>query len=183
FRRPGAGGRHAVHGSARGRPVEVRLVAVRRHALPLADRLDLGERRAGLGRQRAGRPGARTAPGVRAMTGRPRPPAGGRVAVALRGKRAALGGPWRGAGVAVVPALVALSGTGLPSPAAADGKAASPATPVDDRVVFPASVQQGAMVLGKVPPGSIMTHANHTLRTTSYGTVVFGVGRDAVGPL
>lgn len=53
----------------------------------------------------------------------------------------------------------------------------------DDRVVFPASVPQGAMVLGKVPPGSAVTHAGRTLRTTGYGTVVFGVGRDATGPL
>jgi murein DD-endopeptidase MepM/ murein hydrolase activator NlpD len=50
-------------------------------------------------------------------------------------------------------------------------------------VVFPASVSQGAMVIGKVPPGSIVTYDGRTLRTTGYGTVVFGVGRDAQGPL
>jgi biotin carboxyl carrier protein len=53
----------------------------------------------------------------------------------------------------------------------------------DERIVFPASVQQGAMVLGKVPPGSIVAYDGRTLRTTGYGTVVFGVGRDATGPL
>ena len=52
----------------------------------------------------------------------------------------------------------------------------------DPRIVFPASVQQGAMVLGKVPPGSIVTYAGRTLRTTGYGTVVLGIGRDEKGP-
>ena len=69
----------------------------------------------------------------------------------------------------------------LPS-AAAEGVATA-ATATDGRIVFPTGVQQGAMVLGKVPPGSVVTHAGRTLRTTGYGTVVFGVGRDATGPL
>jgi len=50
-------------------------------------------------------------------------------------------------------------------------------------VVFPDSVSQGAMVIGKVPPGSTVRFDGRTLRTTGYGTVVFGVGRDAQGPL
>ncbi len=50
------------------------------------------------------------------------------------------------------------------------------------RIVFPASVQQGAMVIGKVPPGSLVEYAGRTLRTTGYGTVVFGIGRDEKGP-
>ncbi|MGJ4729585.1 peptidoglycan DD-metalloendopeptidase family protein [Luteimonas sp. SDU101] len=53
----------------------------------------------------------------------------------------------------------------------------------DQRVVFPASVPQGAMVIGKVPPGSRVDYAGRSLRTTGYGTVVFGVGRDTAGPL
>jgi murein DD-endopeptidase MepM/ murein hydrolase activator NlpD len=52
-----------------------------------------------------------------------------------------------------------------------------------ERVVFPTTVAQGALVFGKVPPGSTVRHAGRTLRTTDYGTVVFGVGRDARGPL
>lgn len=52
----------------------------------------------------------------------------------------------------------------------------------DPRIVFPASVQQGAMVIGKVPPGSVVEYAGRTLRATGYGTVVFGVGRDERGP-
>lgn len=50
------------------------------------------------------------------------------------------------------------------------------------RIVFPASVQQGAMVIGKVPPGSTVEYAGRILRTTGYGSVVFGVGRDEKGP-
>lgn len=62
---------------------------------------------------------------------------------------------------------------------------AVPATPVsqEDRIVFPASVSQGALVFGKVPPGSQVRYRDRALRTTGYGTVVFGVGRDEAGPL
>ncbi len=61
---------------------------------------------------------------------------------------------------------------------------AAPASAADDdRVVFPSSVQQGAMVIGKVPPGSRVEYAGRTLRTSGYGTVVFGVGRDQAEPV
>lgn len=63
---------------------------------------------------------------------------------------------------------------------------AAPAAPVPadpQRVVFPDSVSQGAMVIGKVPPGSEVQHGGRRLRVTGYGSVVFGVGRDAAGPL
>ena len=61
---------------------------------------------------------------------------------------------------------------------------AGAAAPADaQRVVFPENVSQGAMVIGKVPPGSEVRHAGRTLRVTGYGSVVFGVGRDAAGPL
>ena len=53
----------------------------------------------------------------------------------------------------------------------------------DNRSVFPASVSQGALVLGKVPAGSSVSYAGRELRVTAYGTVVFGVGRDEKGPL
>ena len=53
----------------------------------------------------------------------------------------------------------------------------------DDRVVFPASVQQGAMVIGKVPPGSQVSVGDRALRVTGYGSVVLGVGRDETGPV
>ena len=50
-------------------------------------------------------------------------------------------------------------------------------------IVFPHSVQQGAMVIGKVPSGSSVRHAGRELRVTPYGSVVFCVGRDEAGPL
>jgi murein DD-endopeptidase MepM/ murein hydrolase activator NlpD len=60
----------------------------------------------------------------------------------------------------------------------------SPAqTQTDNRTVFPASVSQGALVFGKVPPGSKVSYAGRLLRVSNYGTVVFGVGRDEKGPL
>ena len=49
-------------------------------------------------------------------------------------------------------------------------------------VSFPTSLQQGSMVIGRVPPGSTVTFRGRTLRTTPYGTVVFGVGRNEAGP-
>lgn len=69
---------------------------------------------------------------------------------------------------------------------------AQPATPkpaqaasatANDRVVFPAQVSQGALVFGKVAPGSQVRYAGRKLRVSPYGTVVFGVGRDETGPL
>lgn len=59
------------------------------------------------------------------------------------------------------------------------------ATPAQDsvRVVFPASVQQGAMVIGRVPPGSQVRYGQRELRVSGYGTVVLGVGRDQRDPL
>ncbi len=71
-------------------------------------------------------------------------------------------------------ALAALLAAGVAAPAAAAD---------EDRVVFPSSVQQGAMVIGKVPPGSRVEYAGRTLRTSGYGTVVFGVGRDQAEPV
>jgi len=64
---------------------------------------------------------------------------------------------------------------------------ATTATPVapaaDERVVFPATISQGGLVFGKVPPGSQVRYGTRTLRVSGYGTVVFGVGRDETGPL
>lgn len=61
---------------------------------------------------------------------------------------------------------------------------AAPALADDDRSpVFPATVSQGALVLGTVPAGSRVALDRRPLRVTGYGTVVFGVGRDEPGPL
>jgi len=57
------------------------------------------------------------------------------------------------------------------------------AQPADTRVVFPASASQGALVIGKVPPGSTVEYGGRHLRVSDYGSVVFGIGRDEKGPL
>lgn len=49
-------------------------------------------------------------------------------------------------------------------------------------ITFPVSVRQGAMVIGQVPTDSRVRYAGRDLRVTPEGNVVFGIGRDAVGP-
>jgi hypothetical protein len=51
------------------------------------------------------------------------------------------------------------------------------------RIRFPDSVSQGAMVIGRVPPGSRVEYRSRQLRPTPYGSVVLGVGRDETGPI
>ena len=46
---------------------------------------------------------------------------------------------------------------------------------------LPASASQGAMVIGNTHPAAVVEYAGRTLRVTSYGTFVFGIGRDATG--
>ena len=75
-------------------------------------------------------------------------------------------------------ALVLLAGLAAAAPAQQRTDRAAPVG-----IVFPDSVPQGAMVIGKVPAGSTVRHAGRTLRVTGYGSVVFGVGRDETGPL
>lgn len=84
--------------------------------------------------------------------------------------------------LAVAALFAAVCAGWIPLVAAQD---AVPAAPVsqEDRIVFPASVSQGALVFGKVPPGSQVRYRDRALRATGYGTVVFGVGRDETGPL
>ncbi len=64
-----------------------------------------------------------------------------------------------------------------------DQRSASAGGAASSIIVFPVSVPQGALVLGKVPSGSRVEYAGRTLRVSGYGTVVFGVGRDERGPL
>jgi len=82
---------------------------------------------------------------------------------------------------AAVGLVAACAMAALPSHAQ-EGSGAIDATPGEARIVFPASVQQGAMVIGRVPPGSRVEVGGRRLRVTGYGTVVFGIGRDAGSP-
>lgn len=84
---------------------------------------------------------------------------------------------------AVAALLAVVAAAGAPLLAAQEPIPAQVQVAADERVVFPASVSQGALVFGKVPPGSTVRYGERVLRTTGYGTVAFGVGRDEKGPL
>lgn len=84
--------------------------------------------------------------------------------------------------LAVAALLAAVCAGWIPLVGAQESASVAP-VPQEERVVFPASVSQGALVFGKVPPGSEVRFRERLLRTTDYGTVVFGVGRDEAGPL
>jgi murein DD-endopeptidase MepM/ murein hydrolase activator NlpD len=49
--------------------------------------------------------------------------------------------------------------------------------------VLPASVQQGALVIGSTHPAAIVEYGGRTIRVSPAGRFAFGVGRDATGPL
>ncbi|HHW4678015.1 MAG TPA: M23 family metallopeptidase [Xylella sp.] len=53
----------------------------------------------------------------------------------------------------------------------------------DSHIRFPTRVSQGALVIGTVPPGSQVEYAKRMLGVNEKGQVVFGVGRNEIGPL
>lgn len=55
---------------------------------------------------------------------------------------------------------------------------ASPAALADPRLELPAGAVQGALVTGRVPPGSSVHLGDRPLRVAAEGWFVFGVGRD-----
>ncbi|OQP83362.1 peptidase M23 [Xanthomonas phaseoli pv. syngonii LMG 9055] len=63
------------------------------------------------------------------------------------------------------------------------GRAEAQSAAAATDAVFPQSASQGALVIGKVPAGSKVQYAGRSLRVSGYGSVVFGIGRDATGPL
>lgn len=79
-------------------------------------------------------------------------------------------------------ALIAACISAVPG-AAGESSGSAVATDQRARVVFPATVPQGALVIGKLPVGSSARHGDRELRTTPYGSVVFGVARDEAGPV
>ena len=84
---------------------------------------------------------------------------------------------------ALITCATAASAQTQPSDSPAPVDIAPTQVQTDTRIVFPTSVSQGALVFGKVPPGSLVGYAGRELRVSGYGTVVFGVGRDEQGPL
>ena len=82
--------------------------------------------------------------------------------------------------------LAAMTLAGCMSASSASRAALAPpvAPPAADvRIVMPSSAAQGALVIGKVPVGSDVRVGTRTVRVTAYGSVVFGIGRDANSPL
>ena len=61
-------------------------------------------------------------------------------------------------------------------------KTAAPTAP-QRQTSLPASVQQGALIIGETDPAAIVEYAGRSLRISPSGRFVFGVGRDATGPL
>jgi hypothetical protein len=87
---------------------------------------------------------------------------------------------------AAIASLTACASAALTTVSPVTTEDPSPAPAVvagDQRIVFPVTASQGALVFGKVPAGSIVRYAGRVLRPTPYGTVVFGIGRDESGPL
>jgi murein DD-endopeptidase MepM/ murein hydrolase activator NlpD len=84
--------------------------------------------------------------------------------------------------LAVAALLAAVCAGWIPLVAAQEAVSGSPVSQ-EERLVFPTSVSQGALVFGKVPAGSQVRYRERLLRATGYGTVVLGVGRDEAGPL
>ena len=84
--------------------------------------------------------------------------------------------------------LAVLAGIGLATAALAQQPRSDAPAPAAVRdageragIVFPSRVQQGALVIGKVPAGSQARFGGRDLRVTPYGSVAFGIGRDATG--
>lgn len=73
------------------------------------------------------------------------------------------------------PSTVRLDAT--PAPVVADVTGLSSATEL------PATVQQGTLVIGRTRPTATVRYDNRLLRVSPEGVFVFGVGRDAAGPL
>lgn len=86
------------------------------------------------------------------------------------------------AAVALLAACASMQSLPPPAAPAPDKAPPLPATS-DPRLVFPGAAPQGALVFGRVPPGSHVEHAGRALRVTPYGTIAFGLGRDAIGPV
>jgi murein DD-endopeptidase MepM/ murein hydrolase activator NlpD len=60
----------------------------------------------------------------------------------------------------------------------------APAQPAPSRSAsLPESVQQGALIIGNADPDATVEYAGKSLRVSPGGRFVFGVGRDASGPL
>jgi murein DD-endopeptidase MepM/ murein hydrolase activator NlpD len=84
---------------------------------------------------------------------------------------------------AFLPAVVSACAVGAQArhPALAD--IARPVAQPAPTSIVPTSVPQGGLVIGRTSPDAIVEYDGRQLHVTPYGSFVFGVGRDATGPL
>ena len=79
---------------------------------------------------------------------------------------------------------VALSGCATVSNTSTPLAQQAPAQAAPSRSAsLPESVQQGALIIGSADPAATVEYAGKSLRVSPGGRFVFGVGRDATGPL
>lgn len=57
------------------------------------------------------------------------------------------------------------------------------ASPTPPTAAWPRAVQQGSLVVARVEPGSRVRFGDRDLRVSAHGEIVFGIGRDARGPV
>ena len=84
---------------------------------------------------------------------------------------------WRAAALALALSACTSVPHAQPAPRTGEGIAPVPATEL------PASASQGALVVGHAPPGATVSVDGRAVRVDPDGSFVFGIGRDARGPL
>ena len=84
----------------------------------------------------------------------------------------------------VVPYLLSACASGAQAEPPATPGGASPAVAMPSPTsIVPARSPQGGLVIGRTSAGAIVEYDGRQLHVTPYGSFVFGVGRDATGPL
>lgn len=84
---------------------------------------------------------------------------------------------------ALLPLLLSACAGGVQARAAAPLDAVQPVAPAARTSVVPGSIPQGGLVVGRTSADAVVEYAGRRLHVTPYGSFVFGVGRDATGPL
>ena len=84
---------------------------------------------------------------------------------------------------ALLPLLLSACAGGVQARAAAPLDAVRPVAPAARTSVVPGSVPQGGLVVGRTSADAVVEYAGRRLHVTPYGSFVFGVGRDATGPI
>ncbi len=86
-------------------------------------------------------------------------------------------------GLAMLPAMLGACTVGAQTRPQTVQQTSRPEARPPRTAVVPTAVSQGALVIGRAPPDAMVEYDGKRLLVTAYGSFVFGVGRDAVGPL